>query len=607
MGISSMIKGAASSLVSNKLSSVTGSSSGASAPNVSGANYRAMDSFTDTNLVDTRLLAKFEALSWIHGLPPMVNNIVDPPPIMSDAQLNQKMTPFSEFIGRDYVETVLQKGQFLVLVPLDLIPSIPAELATNLGAKLDRAWEVLNLDKFQDRLDISAYGFRTEISSVKYNRACKALMLTILLSLGLDTRRPVMARRFLPKYLVDVLYNNSTTGRGMDYFPQLDFGTEPGPETTNKNGGDLKANQTVYGQFVDKLQESESQPTASESEGLWNFGKLFGAGDGDQYTYGKEAGAGEGSLLHQDALNVLKYITNADDDDQLNKKLPWSVFYCNGGIEPQFGMNQDLQDSALAKSVVDIGAQLLKKTGAGEALAGAEEFISELAYHHQGVMGNMAGYLVENTSIPKIIRGNMLDMQYSITIKQTALGSDPYSLVRPLSMLAFLMPFVVSPNSANSRNVVPESPLYCAAFSKGAINIPRGAITSLMVKTDPVFRTTAGVPMDIEVTLTLQPLMAVGTMPNWGTIFKNQPTKSELLSAMYNPMGAIPILATMAGSNVILTKFPLGFFDLLISGTVGKFWANLKGVKSWIGDTIYDWNASDTARFGRIAASVLGK
>ena len=101
--------------------------------------------------------------------------------------------------------------------------------------------------------------------------------------------------------------------------------------------------------------------------------------------------------------------------------------------------------------------------------------------------------------------------------------------------------------------------------------------------------------------------MAVGTMPNWGTIFKNQPTKSELLSAMYNPMGAIPILATMAGSNVILTKFPLGFFDLLISGTVGKFWANLKGVKSWIGDTIYDWNASDTARFGRIAASVLGK
>lgn len=607
MGISSMIKGAASSLVGNKLNSITGGSSGASAPNVSGANYRAMDSFTDTNLVDTRLLAKFEALSWIHGLPPMVNNIVDPPPIMSDAQLNQKMTPFSEFIGRDYVETVLQKGQFLVLVPLDLIPSIPAELATNLGAKIDRAWEVLNLDKFQDRLDISAYGFRTEISSVKYNRACKALMLTILLSLGLDTRRPVMARRFLPKYLVDVLYNNSTTGRGMDYFPQLDFGAEPGPETTNRNGGDLKANQTIYGQFVDKLQESESQPTASESEGLWNFGKLFGVGGGDQYTYGKEAGAGEGSLLHQDALNVLKYITNADDDDQLNKKLPWSVFYCNGGIEPQFGMNQDLQDSALAKSVVDIGAQLLKKTGVGEALAGAEEFISELAYHHQGVMGNMAGYLVENTSIPKIIRGNMLDMQYSITIKQTALGSDPYSLVRPLSMLAFLMPFVVSPNSANSRNVVPESPLYCAAFSKGAINIPRGAITSLMVKTDPVFRTTAGVPMDIEVTLTLQPLMAVGTMPNWGTIFKNQPTKSELLSAMYNPMGAIPILATMAGSNVILTKFPLGFFDLLISGTVGKFWANLKGVKSWIGDTIYDWNASDTARFGRIATSVFGK
>lgn len=607
MGISSMIKGAASSLVGNKLNSITGGSSGASAPNVSGANYRAMDSFTDTNLVDTRLLAKFEALSWIHGLPPMVNNIVDPPPIMSDAQLNQKMTPFSEFIGRDYVETVLQKGQFLVLVPLDLIPSIPTELATNLGAELDRAWEVLNLDKFQDRLDISAYGFRTEISSVKYNRACKALMLTILLSLGLDTRRPVMARRFLPKYLVDVLYNNSTTGRGMDYFPQLDFGAEPGPETTNRNGGDLKANQTIYGQFVDKLQESESQPTASESEGLWNFGKLFGVGGGDQYTYGKEAGAGEGSLLHQDALNVLKYITNADDDDQLNKKLPWSVFYCNGGIEPQFGMNQDLQDSALAKSVVDIGAQLLKKTGVGEALAGAEEFISELAYHHQGVMGNMAGYLVENTSIPKIIRGNMLDMQYSITIKQTALGSDPYSLVRPLSMLAFLMPFVVSPNSANSRNVVPESPLYCAAFSKGAINIPRGAITSLMVKTDPVFRTTAGVPMDIEVTLTLQPLMAVGTMPNWGTIFKNQPTKSELLSAMYNPMGAIPILATMAGSNVILTKFPLGFFDLLISGTVDKFWANLKGVKSWIGDTIYDWNASDTARFGRIAASVFGK
>ena len=602
-----MIKGAAASYASNKMNSLTGGSTGsASSSSVSGANYRAMDAFTDTNLVDTRLLAKFEALSWIHGLPPMANNIVDPPPIMSDAQFNERMVPFSEYVGRDYVDTVLQRGQFLVLVPIDMIPSIPSELATNIGAKLDRAWEVLNLDKFQDRLDVSSYGFRTEISSVKYNRMCKALMLTILLSLGLDTRRPTTARRFLPKYLVDVLYNNDTTGRAMDYFPKLNFGDEDSPQTTNKNGGDLKARNTWSGTFEDKLAsiEQETKSTASVSQGFWNIGSLF-EGSTDKSVYGKSAGAGEGSLMYPEALNVLKYITNADDDDELNKKLPWSVFYCDGGIEPQFGMNQDLQESALAKSMVDIGAQLLKKKG-GDALAGAEEFISELAYHHQGIMGNMAGYLVENTSIPKIIRGNMMDMQYQITIKQTALGSDPYSLIKPLSLVAFLMPFVVSPNSSETRNVVPESPLYCAAFSKGAINIPRGAITSLVIKTDPVFRTTAGVPMDIEVTLTLQPLMSVGTMPNWGTLFRNQPSKSEILSAMYNPLGAIPILATMAGSNVVLTKFPMGFFEFLIEGRVGRFWNNLKGVKSWIGDTIYDWNVSDTARFGRIAASILG-
>ena len=129
----------------------------------------------------------------------------------------------------------------------------------------------------------------------------------------------------------------------------------------------------------------------------------------------------EALTMYPDAVNVMKYITNIENDASINKKLPWSVFYCNGGIEPQFGMNQDMQDSALAKSVVDIGAQLIKNIG-GDALAGAEEFISELAYHHQGLMGNVAGYLVENTSIPKSYRGNMMDMQYSITIKQKSAG-----------------------------------------------------------------------------------------------------------------------------------------------------------------------------------------
>ena len=615
MGITDTLKKAATSAVDKAISSSTGVSNSG----VSGANYRAMDSFTDTNMVDTRLLAKFEALSWIHGLPPMVNNIVDPPPIMSDRELNDKMRTFSDFVGRDYVDTVLQRGQFLVLVPLDMIPSIPAELAKTLGAKLDRAFEVLNLDLFQDRIDVSSFGYRTEIASVKYNRMCKALMLTIFLSLGLDLRADTAARRFLPQYLVDAVYLRQGN-RAMHYFPAFDFDKEDtSPDTTNKNGGDLNKNATVYSKYKDGSsftsifngKVEETKPTAGADEGLFNVGKIFGFGHQTQdELYGNSDA--ESSMMYPDAVNVMKYITNIENDASINKKLPWSVFYCNGGIEPQFGMNQDMQDSALAKSVVDIGAQAVKgmaESGVkvAQALAGAEEFISELAYHHQGLMGNVAGYLVENTSIPKVIRGNMMDMQYSITIKQTALGSDPFSLVRPLSLVAYLMPFVVSPNSSNSRYVVPESPLYCSAFSKGAINVPRGAITSLMVKTDPVFRTTAGVPMDIEVTLTLTPLMNVGTMPNWGTLWKNNPTKYEVMAAMWNPIGAIPILATMAGSNVILTKFPMGFFEFIVKGTLSTFWERVKGVKSWVGDTIYDWNTGDTARFGRIAASILGK
>lgn len=608
MGITDTLKKAATSAVDKAISSSTGVSSSG----VSGANYRAMDSFTDTNMVDTRLLAKFEALSWIHGLPPMVNNIVDPPPIMSGRELNDKMRPFSDFVGRDYVDTVLQRGQFLVLVPLDMIPSIPAELAKNLNAIIDRAFEVINLDKFQDRIDVSSFGYRTEVASVKYNRMCKALLMTIFLSLGLDLRADTNARRFLPKFIVDTMY--LVTGRAMNYFPNLDFlkkeEVDDQPKTTNKNGGDLKKEDTVaYKLNVNKQPESQTtQPTASIEDGLLNVTKIFTYNQ-DKTLYGKDAGSTEGSLMYPDAVNVLKYVTNIEDDSEMNKKLPWAVFYCNGGIEPQFGINQDMQDSALAKSVVDIGAKFVQNSESkvAKALAGAEEFISELAYHHQGLMGNVAGYLVENTSIPKVIRGNMMDMQYSITIKQTALGSDPFSLVRPLALVAYLMPFVVSPNSSNSRHVVPESPLYCSAFSKGAINVPRGAITSLMVKTDPVFRTTAGVPMDIEVTLTLTPLMSVGTMPNWGTLWKNNPSRYEVMAAMWNPIGAIPILATMAGSNVILTKFPMGFFEFIVTGTLSTFWERVKGVKSWVGDTIYDWNTADTARFGRIAASILGK
>lgn len=549
----------------------------------SNSAYYATVDISDAN---KRFIAVIDQLSMINALPPIPDNIVDPPPIWEKSLLKKDLTTWGDgvgLIGKDYLQRVIARGQFLTLVPLDIVPKLLGNVANdavslakklNFVGLLNKTGDTM-LDSLNNRLNVASYGLNAKVNSLKYYKAVNAHMKTALLSLGIDydldssinTAEIANLRKYLPDEIVERLIGNAS--------PVV---------------------QSIQERFKGPSNASSTNDTSVDNANLtnaWQSTLEKEDADADNVVgFVKAGGTGEDFVRKKNYVNLLKYITNIDEGDEVIKTLPFTCFYCNGPIEKGMSASNTMGESAVSAMTTDIGAKgwqnLTSQSGTMANIAsGSEDYIKEMAYHR-----NLGSFLVSNTYIPNVIKSSMIDFQYTVNIRDVTVSSDRYSIVRLMWTLSQLFPFVIQTNDPGSSLIVPSAPMYCSAFSKGVMNLPRAAITNLSIKSSPEFQTTEGIPTELDITITIQPLFSQTVMPNFDKFYDSTKNPEYLASAMFNPLSSFNIIATLCGQNTILTKFQSGLFSFFIGGTIKNFFGSIKDTGMVVSSAWKDWWSS---------------
>lgn len=540
---------------------------------------RSMDPTAEIYKHRTTEIALVDNLSMINALPPIPDNIVDPPVIWEKSQLKTGLTSWGSLIvGKDYLQRVIARGQFLTLVPLDITPNLLGSTSENLKQKLSSgrligaANDLGNnfLTKINNRLNNASYGLVAKVNSVKYYKAVNAHMKAALMALGvdIDTENMSGAQRLhlmkhLPTEIVDRLCGSM---------------------------GNAKTS------IVSALGGSGDNGEAVSADGTMTAQEIIGTsslGIDDVNTTTKITSDPADIVRKSSYMNLLKYLINVDEGDEVNKTMPFACFYCNGPIEKGMGTSSSMGESAIAKMTTDVvskgfgsipGVQAAAQVADSLTGGSTEEYIREMAYHR-----NTGSFLVSNTYIPNVVKSSMVDFQYTVNIRDVAVSSDRYSIARLFWTLSQLFPFVIQTNEPGQPLVVPSAPMYCSAFSKGVMNLPRAAITSMNIKSSPEFQTTEGIPTELDITLTIQPLFTQSTMPNFDKFYDGANNPLYVAAALFNPLSSFNIIATLCGQNTVLTKFQAGLLAFFIGGTVRTFLDSIKNTGGVIAGSWQDW------------------
>lgn len=542
-----------------------------------------MDTLSSNDVLTRHLrdIALLRSLSAINGLPPVPDNVVDPPVeiLVSDVQAPIDSWT-SGMVGRDYVKRVLSNGQFLVLVPIELQPR-------NFGAlgNKDNQTRISNLggnilSRIEGRLDVTSYGFHSKVNSFKYWKAVQAHFKTALIALGIqnatDSRTDMATRALFAQYMPDELVDKVLTNNTNTMFSNLAKGEE---KAQGDSGDTNKASLKLEGNSI--LERGA------------NLGKQVVDGDLKlaDMIYGESSGKLTISDMQQIATNaalanVLRWVTNVDiASDQVLQNLPFTIYYCNGPVERSLTTSTEMGESAVARMSTDISGKIgtsvmnsLIGSKAGQVASiagidgnGAEEYIKELAFH--GGFGTM---IVANTWIPKVIKNTMLNQSYTVNIKEAVASSDRFSKARVQWTLCQLIPYVTPTNEPGQPLIMPRSTLYCSASVKGVMNLPRAAITSMSVRTTPEFQTSEGIPTELDISLTIQPLYDLSAMPDFDKWYNGASEPLNLAASMYNPQSSFNLIATMCGQNTVLTRFNAGMFEFFVGGTIDSVVQSVK-------------------------------
>lgn len=533
----------------------------------------------------TTEIALIDNLSMINALPPIPDNIVDPPVIWEKTQVKTGLTSWGSLIvGRDYLQRVIARGQFLTLVPLDITPNLLGSVGQNVANKLSSgkligaANDLGNnfLTKLNNRLNNASYGLVAKVNSIKYYKAVNAHMKAAMLSLGIDIDTENMTgaqlsqlKKYLPNEIVDRL-SGPMSGAKMGIQSAL--------------GGEDKSSKNAPAADL-----SNKKITSVDSRDL---------GIEDINTITKVESDPQQIVRKASYMNLLKYLINVDEGDEVNKTMPFACFYCNGPIEKGMGASSSMGESAIAKMTTDVVSKGVMAAPAAQAAVGivdsltggsSEDYIREMAYHR-----NTGSFLVSNTYIPNVIKSSMVDFQYTVNIRDVAVSSDRYSIARLFWTLSQLFPFVIQTNEPGQPLIVPSAPMYCSAFSKGVMNLPRAAITSLNIKSSPEFQTTEGIPTELDITLTIQPLFTQSTMPNFDKFYDGANNPLYVAAALFNPLSSFNIIATLCGQNTVLTKFQAGLLAFFIGGSVRTFLDSIKNTGGVIAGSWQDWWTSSS-------------
>ena len=595
-----------------------------------------------------------EQLLQIVGLPPISDNVVDPPPVWDKSEINggQETWGAGNLIGQEYVERVLMRGQFLVLVPLEFRPKFTRALINSItdsdsrssglaGVFNDTATKFETfLDRVDTRLNIAAYGYDANINHYRYWISVGAHMKVVLHTLGIDPLdKSITAGKYdvkyhnflkerLPDFMVDRVFSHGNWkgisgllgagGNDNDIAKELDedardkiadFRQDTAKALADRTGSDRTMGLSG-GTAGSDLDDGYLLNSDTKKIGKFAKGKTFGLSN--KYGFGSEDSDDTHNQLLQDVpitlyntsyANILNAVTNIDIRNNTLMNLPFITFYCNGNIDRNMQFSLDADKSVIAEQTTDVlgrnfpnlvkgfasataeiftgsnsttGGTVAKAAAdtAGRVADTASEILREIVYHNDG---NFASTFVTNTYIPKVMRGGSTSVSYNVPLRFVAAGSDKYSIAQMFWGLCLLLPFVVQVSKPRMPLIVPQSAMYCAAFSKGVMNVPRGYISSMSISTDPAFQTTNGIPLELNVNLTIEPLYTVTTMPNFTETYGGGSDMS-LITAMWHPMSSFNVVATLTGTNTVLNHTPSNIFKYFIERPIADAFTAFKTV-----------------------------
>lgn len=571
-----------------------------------------MDTLSANDVLTRNLrdIALLRSLSAINGLPPVPDNVVDPPVeiLVSDVQAPIDSWT-SGMVGRDYVKRVLSNGQFLVLVPIELQPRNFGALgkdandpskASNIAGSI--------LSKVENRLDVTSYGFHTKVNSFKYWKAVQAHFKTALIALGIqnasDNKTDMNTRALFMQYMPDELVDKVLTNNTNTMFSNL-------AQEVSKAQGDA-------GNSNAPSVELEGDNWSSRST---SFADKFLSGEIKLKEYSltdttKKLDITDLQHIATNAAlaNVLKWVTNVDlASDEVLQNMPFTIYYCNGPVERSLATSTELGESVVARMSTDLGSKgatsIMKgmfDSAAGKVVSyinvdgnGAEEYIKELAFH-----GGFGSMIVANTWIPKVIKNSMLNQTYTVNIKETVASSDRFSKARVQWTLCQLIPYVTPTNEPRQPLIMPRTTMYCSASVKGVMNLPRAAITSMSVRTAPEFQTSEGIPTELDISLTIQPLYDLSAMPDFDKWYNGAAEPINLAASMYNPQSSFNLIATMCGQNTVLTKFNAGMFEFFIGGTLDSVVNSVKNTGNTVTALWRDFKSSGSGTRSQIMSTL---
>lgn len=579
-----------------------------------------------------------EGVTGIIGLPYMADNVVDPPPMWNASELSGELNSWeSGRCGKDFTKRVLERGQYLVLMPIELRPNITDTVALGLAGATGSITSnivsglITKVDSIEQRLNVTSYGFTAKIAAKRYWRSVQAHAKAIMYALGIDefggdfwkrdnTDKKNYLKMYMPDYLVDNVYattdmemtlNNLGEGADASKSEMEEYEEIAKTASSSAEGGGA----AVAGKLNGLASDLTSNITqAVQSTGVAN---LFGLGKYDDASNSLdstgpdvvESGAAVTSMYTGSMMaKLIHYIMNIDTEDKRIQTMPYTVFYCNGPIDRTYSWSIETGPSKLGEHAI-LGTKRAVKKGMGKLFSGAiaavtggagegstqaeveagkegvamineamdpmQDMMNEWAYHNSGK--TMGSFLINNLYVPKVQNGGSSQFAYTVPIRDMALSSDRYSLARLHFTMALLIPYVYQTTYPRQALIIPSSALYCSAFSKGVINCPRAVISSMSVKTDNAFQTTFGVPTELDITLTIEPLYTMGITPDFNKYWAVQNHPYYFLGAMWNPMSSINMLATMCGQNTVFSRMPVGLFEFFIKGNISKFYDSIRG------------------------------
>lgn len=594
-----------------------------------------------------------EGVTGIIGLPYMADNVVDPPPMWNASELSGELNSWeSGRCGKDFTKRVLERGQYLVLMPIELRPNIIDTVALGLAGATGSITSnivsglITKVDSIEQRLNVTSYGFTAKIAAKRYWRSVQAHAKAIMYALGIDefggdfwkrdnTDKKNYLKMYMPDYLVDNVYattdmemtlNNLGEGADASKSEMEEYEEIAKTASSSAEGGGT----AIAGKLNGLASDLTSNITqAVQSTGVAN---LFGLGkydDASNSLYSTrpnvvESGAAVTSMYTGSMMaKLIHYIMNIDTEDKRIQTMPYTVFYCNGPIDRTYSWSIETGPSKLGEHAI-LGTKRAVKKGMGKLFSGAiaavtggagegstqaeveagkegvamineamdpmQDMMNEWAYHNSGK--TMGSFLINNLYVPKVQNGGSSQFAYTVPIRDMALSSDRYSLARLHFTMALLIPYVYQTTYPRQALIIPSSALYCSAFSKGVINCPRAVISSMSVKTDNAFQTTFGVPTELDITLTIEPLYTMGITPDFNKYWAVQNHPYYFLGAMWNPMSSINMLATMCGQNTVFSRMPVGLFEFFIKGNISKFYSSIRGGYASFRASIRDYFSS---------------